>query len=192
MKGSGTGTPTLSADLQMNMSLNNGIENRYLEGWDLFGVCVQSTTPGVGNSLQAWLRNPKTSGVIASVTRAAWAEGTATNSSAAVNSQFFVGPSGTNIDQNTLATSIGWDGRGRPSSSLIVSSNSAAPGASSGIVRVAVGSAPAFTPVEFITPGLEIPLTPGAIMIMDAGNLNSGASWWYWWRERALEDSEKF
>ena len=35
------GMPTLAADLGMTMSFNSGSENRYLEGWDLFGHSFQ-------------------------------------------------------------------------------------------------------------------------------------------------------
>jgi hypothetical protein len=191
LKGS-AGTPTLSADLAVQIPLNNGVENRYLEGWDLFSRAVIATSPGVGNQLFGVLRNPKTSGVIAAVTRASWAEATATNSAANVNSQLSIAPTAITVDQGTTFNGVAWDNRGRTFSSLIVSFNPALQVGLSGNTGIAFGAVAAFTFVEFIPWGAEIPLAPGETLLMGAGNNNSAANFIYWWRERVIEDSEKF
>lgn len=193
LKGS-AGTPTLSADLAVQMPLSNGNENRYLEGWDLFSRVVLAASPGVGNQLICTLRNPKTSGVIAAVTRCAYAEATATNTASNVNSIFSIAPTAITVDQNSTFTGVAWDNRGRTFSTLIVSVNTAAAAGISGDTQISFGSAAAFASVEFlpVMPEGEVPLAPGETLLVKAGNNNSGGNICWWWRERVIEDSEKF
>lgn len=190
-----TSLVAMSADLQFQHPVHSGAECRYLEGWDVFGRTIAMVAPGAGNQLQMQLRNPTGSGIVAVVTRAIWEESAATNTSISVNSGLAVILSANQVDQNTLDPRIGWDQRGRPSSTCILSHNTAAPAALGGnFQNIMVGSAAAFVLVDMILPveSEEIALLPGAIIQLSAGNLNTGALGGLHWRERPLEDSEKF
>src|SRR6266849_3136440 len=47
----------------------NGVENRYLEGWNLYGVCTSQAAGGAGVPSSVRLRNPISSNTIAVITR---------------------------------------------------------------------------------------------------------------------------
>ncbi len=174
----------LSTTLQTVIAILNGVENRYLEGWDRFAVYTGITGVG-GQANGGELRNPVGSNVLAVIEKAAV---TMTNSD---YPQLAYGL--TNVDRaNILGTTFARvDPRGRPAPTLIFSNGNAA---GSGLV---VKSQLAFTAAtggsgEFILfVDQEIPLLPGdAIMISGTAlGLNINVS--YLWRERFLEDSER-
>lgn len=180
-----------SPDLAFQHPIFHGAENRYLEGWALFGRHASQASPGVGNTLNIELRNPAGSGIIAVVTRAMFAELLATNT-AATNSGLALFRNAT-ADQNTLNSGFGWDLRDRPASTCNMSFNTAAATPIGGTSQnLFLGSVGAQVTVDMIPPGQEIVLTPGTALSMQAGNTNDSATGGYWWRERPLEDSEKF
>lgn len=186
------GTPTLSADVQMNMNFNSGAENRYLEGWDLFGFGVNNVVGSAGNTSLFRLRNPVGSGIVAVVTRAL--QSTAVADATIATSPVMVLVRGGTTDLPTIVSGGAWDLRGRPNASVIASHNNGAAGVPPGGTTVEMAQAvfAANTNYEWITPGLEIPLLPGTILQLSTGLLAQGASFACWWRERPLEDSEKF
>ena len=56
--------PQLSSELQASFPFFNGVENRYLEGWDLFGFLIGALPGGIGNRSAIRLRNPVASNVL--------------------------------------------------------------------------------------------------------------------------------
>lgn len=178
------GAPTLAADIGMTMNFQSGIENRYLEGWDHFGFTTLSAAFAANlNSPQ--LRNPVGSGVVAVVTRAVY------NVTVADPTCTLVFSRNATTDQPSPHSAQGWDNRGRPSSSIILSDNSgAARVAIANQINIAGFNAQANVSLEMILPGLEVPLLPGEIIAIQSGAVNVAVLYTWWWRERALESSE--
>lgn len=182
-------TPTLSADVGMTMQIDSGAENRYLQGWELFGAAATLGAPGAGNFLVIELRNPPTSGVVAVVTNAIIAETTATTVAAPAIMQYIRGAT---ADQNTPISTLAFDHRSRPNASLLLTRNSAAAaaiGGTSQTVSLVTGAANA---EQDLLPGnLELPLLPGDAVTLNAGTVNDPCAFAFWWRERPLEESER-
>jgi len=190
MKGP-TSLVAASPDLRFVHPFFNGTENRYLEGWDLFGLTDAPAAAGVGNLTHFRLRNPAASGIIAVVVRVQLIETTSTLSLSA-SSTLQISRSIT-TDQNAIVTPVGWDNRGRPGPTCVFSANTGAPAAFTGGQSICSGTAAAFTAFEFLGGReYEIPLLPGAGLEVLAGTANDACICTFWWRERPLEDSEKF
>lgn len=170
-----------------------GAENRYLEGWDLFGFSKALSAPGAGNQLFATLRNPVGSNVVAVVTRAAMY-----NPAAVDTGRLMIANSNTasTTDQPTVNSVPNFDKRGRPSSTIVSSDNSgAAPTALAGYSNL-VQQSPLQTTSgigsnELMRAGDEIPLLPGSSLTLQNSTLNSSINMCFWWRERFLEESER-
>jgi hypothetical protein len=178
--------PSLSADFQLDMSLNNGVENRYLEGWDLFGRASSvAATAAQFDAVQ--LSNPVGSNVVAVVT--SWAISSAVADALAVLQLV----RNFTAQQANARAAQGWDLRSRPSSSVVLTDSSGgaivAPGGTAVIVKEV--SFPANSNLELVPPGLEIPLLPGTALEYVTGTVNQAVIASVWWRERALEESER-
>ena len=188
MKGP-TSLVAVSSDLRMTHQVQSGAECRYIEGWDLFGISV-SVTAAAANFSTIELRNPTTSGIVGVLTRAF-----AYEKLVDADGPFLILIRGATADQPTVTASIGWDQRSRPASSLIFSSNPAAAATAFGGTNAIIGrhNVPANTnTIELLPAGLEVPILPGQAIAMQnnvAAQLMAGG---FWWRERPLEDSEKF
>jgi hypothetical protein len=181
----------LNAELAIHHQVQNGEENRYLEGWDLFGLKINVAAPGVGNLAEVEIRNPAGSNVIAVLTRITISDPTAGGSATgATNVQLIRNAVN---DQNIVTAAIGWDLRGRPASTCIVSNNSAAATAIGGTaVNIWAGTGVANLAQEAIlASAVEVPLTPGVAVLVTAAATNTTLNVSYWWRERFLEDSER-
>jgi hypothetical protein len=186
--------PTVNPDLYFTHGFQSGYENRYTEGWDLFGVAATAANPGIGNFSTVVLRNPAGSGVVAVVTRLSGVEATLGGGVGTVT-VFRPGSNGAGGgNENNLVTTQGIDARGRPASTLIISNNTgAAVARTGGIAIFALVPTTTFpAPLgDVLRVGEEIPILPGALVTIGAGTGNEAFSWFAWWRERALEDSEK-
>jgi hypothetical protein len=185
------GTPTISADIQMGMDYHSGEESRVHEAWNLYARSVSGAAI-VGQLGEVELRNPPTSGVIAVVTYASWIDAAA---STAVAQPFFSLFRGATTDQNAPTSSAPIDRRSlNASSTLQFSQNTGAPTAPGGtnLGAVNAGTGPAAnSTVILVPPVLELPLLPGDAFLFQGVQANSAYSFSIWWRERALEDSEK-
>jgi len=180
----------LNAELAVHHPLQNGAENRYLEGWDLFGVGNLQLTPGVGNTAVTRFRNPVGSNVVAILTRWQVIDPTpGVLGGAETLVQILRG--GTQVDENTTVTGFAWDSRGRPSSTCIMSTNSAAAAAWAPTGSIYNGFAAANAVQEIIPPDGEITVLPGTTYRVAAGGTNTALNNNIWWRERFLEDSER-
>jgi hypothetical protein len=189
MKGSGTGTPTLSADVQLNLSFISGLENAYLQGWDLFGVQTSQAAGGAGNIAQVRIRNPVGSGMVVVVYRC-----TATSLTAGT-AQYSMQRGTATTDFAALAGTTGLrkDARSiRGGPMAIVSSQNTTPLTS--LTNAAShwsGYVTAPNTLEVLSPAIDEPILPGDAMQVWNNIANQDVIVSLWWRERALEDSEK-
>jgi len=190
MKG-GPPSPQLASEITANFQLFGGVENRYLESWNMFGSAVQA--PAVAGQVTDWqLRNPAGSNVIAVVERLFFQKATVdappfftiigqdTNK---IGGDYAAGVGVRCLDNRPVkgsTTTLGATLR------VSIGNNIANTGAVIGAI-----SSQAFVPVNFIqTDDQEIPLLPGDSLLVttgDAGILYVSVQW----RERFLEDSER-
>lgn len=182
------GTPTLAADVQMGMAFHAGEENRYLESWDMFGI-GRSVSAFAAQFQTAQLRNPAGSNVCAVITQFSCSPVLA-----AGLQMICLLLRGNTVDQPTLQTSIPLDVRTKRNGSCVYSDNAgAAPNATTGTtINVGVANVGANTTYLFVPTGLEFPLLPGDTLALQNGVVNNAYAVQVWWRERPLEDSEKF
>jgi len=174
----------LASEVMPVLAFFNGAENRYLEGWDRFGISAQQS--GVAAVVTTFkIRNPVGSNVIAVFEKIA----TEINAADEITLQ-----GGTDqTDGATILPTVGanWDLRSQrlQGSTLIVSRSGAA--APPSMVARARCQQATNTTYDFIgTDVQEITLLPGASLqlVNTTANITSGAT--FWWRERALEESE--
>lgn len=185
--------PTLASDLQMIYPFKTGQENRYLEGWDLYGRTL-TVTGLAGNASIFVVRNPKGSNAIAVISKAAINEHLPDPvTGGSTGAQFFAILNAT-TDEGTLVQAQAMDARTVRQSSMIVSHNQ-------GTAVVAVGGqANALGLVGLIADQTynfisgewdEIPVLPGSAVYMANGVAAQAATFMFQWRERFLEDSER-
>src|SRR5882672_510048 len=124
MKG-GPPAPQLASEVSVNHQLLSGVENRYLEGWNRFGVSVQVAAGGAGNRSAFRIRNPKGSNVIGVIEK--WT----VLATATIDQPFIdyaiLDPGTLNIGSVGTVNS-GLDNRGSPTANLDLSSSVAAVG----------------------------------------------------------------
>ncbi len=168
--------PVLSTEIQPQISVFRGAEDRYLEGWDIFsiGVIINALA---GNTNGFRLRNPSGSAVIGVI------EGFSLWDSA--TQEILVQRGIATTDLATISGAVAYDIRGRTSSSLIVSSTQPGPAIGGTIERVVVVAN------TLLVEQKEIPLTPGSHFEFDTTTANTSTRFNIWWRERFLEESER-
>ena len=173
---------TLNPELQAQLTLLNGVENRYLEGWDRFGI-VQTVNAVATFQSSVRVRNPTGSNVLATFEKITGTQGTAGNLQ-----ELSVGVAG---DLATIVTPINvfFDKRGRAAPSLIVSSDASGSSGSLNVIhRINVGASAPYDYQQ--NEDQEIPLLPGSCIQLSSA-VNSQIIATFWWRERFLEDSER-
>lgn len=182
-----------SPDLVFQHPVFHGAENRYLEGWDSFGVAA--TTSAVAAQLsELSFRNPVNSGIGAVVIRLATSDPTAGTSAGFSTQVNLVRNMTTDQNQALANLPFNFDMRGRPSPTCVITKNTGAPTAPGGsqvLIAGDIGTA-ANTVVEHIPTGLEIPIMPGSGLLLVGGAVNTPLITIVWWRERPLEESERF
>ena len=179
--------PTVASDLQIGLDINSGAENRYLEGWDLFGNLF-TVAAFAGNVAVLGLRNPVGSNVVAVVTKAIVTTAIANNPALTL---FPLGSAGALVDQTNARTARGLDPRGRPASTCVLTDSSGvATVAQAGGIVIDQAQMPITSRVEFMQL-LELPLLPGTSIALTSTVVNQAAQFGFWWRERYLEDSER-
>lgn len=178
---------TVSADLVFMHPFFAGDENRYLQGWDQYAAAV-SVTGLAANQSAFQLRNPLGSNVIAVVTRALFSEGAADFAN-------LITVRGATTDQLTATTAIqSFDGRGRKSCTMIASYNPGqaftSPGGSQNVAFNQLSQTNVV--LEMMRFGDEITLVPGDAILARSNSNAVTAQIGFWWRERYLEDAERF
>jgi hypothetical protein len=175
--------PQLAGDVSVNHQLFSGAENRYHEGWGLFGSFF-NTGAGAGTTSGFRLRNPTGSNVIAVVTKLLIFEVSGTET-------FNLNLGGQNADYTTPGGGGRFDRRGIQASTCIPSTTNAGAGAGSGTVIGLFGLL-INQSIEIIQwDGQEIPLAPGDVLEVRAITANQSFQGTIFWRERFLEESER-
>jgi len=175
--------PQLASELQMQLSMFYGNENRFLEDWNLYAMrfLVGLVAAQFG---AVRLRNPASSGFVAVVTKIV-VENT-------VSHEFLLQGGAFTADLVAIATMLNqaMDLRSKPQPGLIASTTTLA----------ALPTAPLFmggavlaggTTDLITTSAQEIPILPGGGLTIIDSTANQNFSTSFWWRERGLEDSEK-
>lgn len=169
--------PTLSTEIQPQLGAFSGEENRYLEGWLLFGIGIEQ--PGVAAQTSTIrMRNPAGSNIIAVITSI----GITCSPSAGLFSRF--GP--VSVDLATLQNPTRLDARHADNSSILFSrtTNGTTFGGNIGIYNPQT-----LTPFFFSL--TEFPLLPGDGFQIDTGQANITLDVNILFRQRFLEESER-
>jgi hypothetical protein len=182
--------PQLSSDIAMQMSLFNGVENRYLEAWNRFGVSFGvAAAAGISSSMR--VRNPLGSNVVAVIEKAtvifSAADTVALSGQHVLSADLVVfSPVQANFDPR------GGGSTGTVNPTLIVSTSDAThPGGSLGVRLTGGGSAGSSTYDFITTSDQQLPVLPGDVLEMFVSTANTFARFSWLWRERFLEDSER-
>lgn len=181
IKSEGGPAPQLASEIQPVHTLFHGEENRWAEGWDLYGGSLAVGAVAAQNDAYL-LRNPPVSNIVAVVTRITM------NVAVASTINLRIGP--TAADYTTAFNPGRFDARSiRPNSMCRLSGqNNAAP------AQQLVWSGDMTTINEFkeiLPAGLEIPVLPGDALELETGAVNLGTRFAVFFRERFLEDSER-
>jgi hypothetical protein len=180
----------LAGEVVPSIVIFNGVENRYLENWDRFGLYLTITAGAATNSLLR-IRNPITSNVIAIIEKMAIANNTAAPQQ--YNIRHGNADASNAAVVNTPAATQRWDSRGRAGTALIVSTNAGSvasppsPGVSKDITVLPINQAWQFINDE----NQEMILLPGDALDVFMGNPAVILDVAWTWRERALEESER-
>lgn len=170
----------LSSEIVFQHPIFHGVENRYLESWDLFGVALTNNAIAAQQS-GVRLTNPSGSNVIASVTKAM----ISTQQQNFYNLEY--GNVGATLSQ--VAVGIPMENRGRTAPTCIPSFNAAVLSTLNIVSQVVIGVAAV---LDFINDGVqEISLPPGTSIQLDSNAVNVPVTATFWWRERFLEPAER-
>jgi hypothetical protein len=176
--------PQLAGDVSVGHVLFNGVENRYLEGWESFGF-LQSQGAVAASSGAIRLRNPTGSGVVAVIYKLSGHGDGLSNGTLSVEQLQTNPPDLANIRDLNVTN---FDVRGRPRPTCIASF--ASPGAS----MTQLGDAQIVTSSTYdfiVDESQEIPLLPGTAVQLRMIDVNKAMSATIWFRERFLEESER-
>jgi len=188
MKG-GPPAPQLAADVTVALNLWNGVENKYLEGWNRFAGSF-ATVAQAANTSGIKIRNPPTSNVIAVLEQIAVQANLA-------DSNVGVGHGASLTDYTTVPvlTATRLDPRGNPQPTLIVSQTSGAQSVApfgATIDNVGVAAAIVNQRIPLIFEDFQaIPILPGDALQVGTSVNNQVLTVTLVWRERFLEDGER-
>jgi len=186
MKGS-VPTKQLAGEITTTINLFSGVELRYLEQWDRFGLALQVI--GVAANVSGVrFRNPVGSNVIAVF------ESLLVANDSASSGDYFISLGAIAADLASISSLVGsrLDPRGRNAPTLIVTSQATTPSIgflTAGIARPALLSASTIPII--LTENQEITVLPGDALQVLSFNLNSSMDVSAVWRERLLEESER-
>jgi len=177
--------PQLSSDIAMQMSFFNGVENRYLESWNRWGVglLLPALAAVIGNIR---IRNPINSNALVVLEKILIG-----NVGAA--QEIDVAHQASVADLNLFGT-FSLDGRqgptGASASTCVVSQVQSNVNAFTNIIaRPLLGAAGNFDLILF--EDQEIALLPGFALQIQSTVANQAITGTFAWRERFLEDSER-
>lgn len=174
---------SLAGELGIVHQVFNGAENRYLEGWERFGVSGSQAAGGVGTRVGVRFRNPVGSNLMAVFEKLLFFSPVAGPADVPI---ITVDPIA--VDLPASQGAVRFDARGRGHPTLIGSSGTGTISANEVFQSGMLGG----SFVEVITTDIhEIPLLPGDALTMWAGTLNQAVLITAWWRERFLEESER-
>jgi hypothetical protein len=175
---------SINPELQATFGLFYGAENRYLEGWDRFGI--GRSIPGA-NPFQTTIqfRNPKGSNILAVFEKLS-----AGNQGGAGPASLSMSTITADLTTVIVPINLSMDPRGRPNPTLIMSSAADGTGGDLNILHTA--QLQANFSYEWVTfENQEVPLLPGQALRMAGGTVNTSYVFGAFWRERFLEESER-
>lgn len=187
-----TGAPQLAGEIIPVLPFFNGVENRFVEGWNRYGQFLAVAANGAGNRSGIRLRNPAVSNCIVvlekiqpmvpSAVASNWAisRGTATTDLAIAATMPNARFDGRQAVGGTSVLILSQQNVGTPLTSL----NNAA-------VIWQVNTTGLFSVDAILFEEQEIPLAPGDAVQFDSSFDNTQINVNVWWRERFLEDSER-
>jgi len=176
----------LSSEIGIGMVLFNGVENRWLESWERF-FFTSFLAASAANEGGVRLRNPAGSNVMVVIERVEISELLPDNPGFAFGTA--------TADLGTVGQGAPLDTRGRTQPTSIPSSQNTAPTvpALTGAATLSRPFIAANTPYFFISDeGQELTVLPGSAIQINANTVNQGLSVALLWRERSLEESERF
>ncbi len=178
----GPPTPQLAGEIMPVLPMFYGVEHRYLESWELFGVGTSVAAQGVGTNAALKLRNPAGSNMVAAIIKIV----TSNTTAAAAFFGLTVLASNTDLATPVGTTGSRFDARGRPTPTAIMSAGQSTAGIQ-GLIDQATLSI-----YEWLQDSMqELPLLPGDSLLIGTNSPNNiGFTASIWWRERFLEDSE--
>lgn len=179
--------PTLASEIIAVHCLKNGYENLYLEGWTRFGA-IFTVTASAGNISAFRLVNPLSNNVLIVLEKLAFFPQNAAGACAV--SVGFINANLANIISLTN-TALG-DTRGNPSPSAIGSFSQLAAVANLNTTIFQFQGSALLPQDAIITDIQEICLSPGNAVQFTNTVANQALNPVIWWRERPIEDSEKF
>jgi hypothetical protein len=178
----GANVTEVGAEILPVMQLRLGAEVRYLESWERFGFFQLVGAGGAGAFGQIQIRNPKGSNVIAVVEKA-YLVGKALDTPL-----LEIGANA--LDLATLITPQRFDPRGRAIGTIIPSSTTAVTGPVGPVSIYAADTTTTQNVEAVIYEQQEVTLLPGDVLAWLSQLANTSFSGGFWWRERAMEESE--
>jgi hypothetical protein len=165
------------------------VEFRYLEGWETFAGNF-SIAAGAGAVSALRIRNPATSGVIAVFFKLSISNFNAAAQGYQFQTDRAIPPVG-DLSTGAGAPNAGIDLRGRANPSLIFSTQNTA-----GSTNLGNGAGQFILPVSgnydlMLDGNHELPFLPGSALQFLTTGTNVSLNVTFWWRERALEESER-
>ena len=177
-----TALRSLSPDLQAVLPIFQGVEERYLQGWNRFMVTV--TVNAVAAQFGSFeLRNPSNSALVAVIEKINILPGATSLARvliAAISTDFGTGApnNGTRLDP-----------RGNPGSGMSLTSGTNATLLGQAVFRELATTTFPETPF-IVTANQELTVLPGDACILQLELANTQCSFAIMWRERPLESSE--
>ncbi len=171
----------LGGELLPVISIFRGVEDRYLESWDRFGIVMQAAG-GVGQFSAVRIRNPAGSNVIAVF------EKILLTGNAVQQYQAVLGVQGSDLTP-VGSSGIRLDARGRQSPQLILSNSTNFVAAGTNLFILSGQSSVNY---DYIwDENQEIALLPGDALTISTNVVNVNIVCNFMWRERFLEESER-
>lgn len=172
----------LSGEIMPVIPFFFGAENRFLEGWNRYGITSSQAAVAAQNTAFR-LRNPKGSNVIAVIEKINFVPGTAD-----IIAIEYSGPGA--VDLATLVVVQRFDNRGPLSPTLIWSSGNNVALSTFNSMGFK-GALSTFPDTEFIQIDIqEFPILPDDSITIRTTAVNNSLRCGIMWRERALEESE--
>lgn len=181
-------TPSLASEIIPVFPFYWGVENRYLEQWNRFGIALQVGAVAAQNSAVEF-RNPAGSNIIAVVEKISFTN----QNSGSVTYFTSLGSVTTDFSSPQNAFLTRFDARSGPAASLrsnvIVSQQNNA--TLFGLTFSQVSLATLGNYDLILTDNQEITVLPGDALLVNTG-VNLQLNMMFLWRERLLEESERF
>jgi hypothetical protein len=178
--------PQLASEVTTALPLFTGAENRYLEGWQRFGLGIRSSLPAAGNRAAWRIRNPSGSNLIAVIERL-----DVTPFSLTDTINLFYNAIATTLptENQSNLTGIGTDFRGVTNSTCIISTS-----INFGLVGTGpiwLGQTAVNTVASYVLTDIqELVMAPGSQYTYVPTSLVNEVEVNCFWRERSLEESE--